>query len=156
MVLKGWVKGEGLPPHEFAYGAALRNPEAIPERMNQFLSLEDVDPSEIQIETYVGNSSEKNLKPLIRYILSQKKHDFRPLVASLENVERLSNQKQKAIELVKALLPYKDSLRNESQQDSVIVFVSYGFKQPASLSQAARAKVSSFVKQLDTAKQSVS
>ena len=66
----------------------------------------------------------------------------------------MSNQKEKAVLLVKALLPYKDSLRNESEQDTIIVFVYYGLKKPSNLSQIARANVSNLVRQLDTAKQS--
>ena len=107
-VLKVWAKGGGLPPHEFAYGTALANSEAIPEQIDQFLSLEAVDPNEIQIQTFVGNRSEKNLNPLITYISSQKNIDFGPLVAALKNVDQLSNQKEKAIQLFKTLLPYKD------------------------------------------------
>jgi len=154
LVLKVWAKGGILPPHEFAYGTALRSSEAIPERMDQFLSLEVMDPKEVQIQTFVGNRSEKNLTPLITYISSQKDHDFGPLMAALKNIDQLSNQKEKAIQLVKTLLPYKDLLRNESQQDAIIVFVYYGMKQPSNLSQAARTKVSNLVRQLDTAKQS--
>jgi hypothetical protein len=154
LAFKVWVKGGILPPHEFAYGTALRDCAAIPERMDQFLSLEAMDPNEIQIETFVGNRSEKNLTPLIAYISSQKNHDFGPLVAALKNVDQLSSQKEKAIQLVKTLVPYKDFLRNESQQDTTIVFVYYGLKQPSNLSQAAKGKVSNLVRQLDTAKQS--
>src|SRR6266542_38737 len=149
-VLRGRVKGGILPPHEFAYGAALRNSEAIPERMDQFLSLEVMDPNEIQIQTFVGNRSERNLASLITYITSQKSYEFGPL---LKNVDQLSNQKEKAIQLVKTLLPYKDLLRNELQQDTIIVFVYYGLKRPSNLSQAARIKVGNLVRQLDTAKQ---
>jgi len=154
IVLKVWVKGGMLPPHEFAFGTTLRNVEALPVRMDQFLSLEVVDPNEIKIQTYVGNSSENNLKPLIKYISSQKNRDFGPLIAELNNVDQLSNQKEKAIQTVKALLPYKDLLRNESQQDTIIIFVYYGMKQPSNLPQTARANVSALVRQLDTAKQS--
>ncbi len=117
LVLRIWVKGGIVPPHEFAYGTALRNCEAIPERMDQLLSLDAMDSNEIQIETFVGNQ-------------------------------------EKAIQFVKTLLPYKDFLRNEAQQDTVIVFVYYGLKQPSNLSQAARVEVSNLVKQLDTPKQS--
>jgi hypothetical protein len=152
--LRLWGKGGNLPPHEFAYGAALRNCEAIPEQIDQFLSLEVMDPNEIQIQTFVGNRSEKNLTPLITYISSQKNHDFGPLMAALKKIDQLSNQKEKAIQLVRTLLPYKDLLRNESQQDTIIVFVYYGLKQPSKLSQAAKVRVSSLVRQLDTAKQS--
>jgi len=74
-------------------------------------------------------------------------------VAALKSVAQLSDQKEKAIQLVKTLLPYKDVLRNKSQQDSIIVFVYYGLKQPSKLSKATRAKVSSLVRQLDTSKQ---
>lgn len=154
LALRLWAKGGILPPHEFAYGTALRNCEAIAERIDQFLSLEAMDPNEIQIQTFVGNRSEKNLSPLTTYISSQKNHDFGPLMAALKNVDHLSNQKEKAIQLVKTLLPYKGSLRNESKQDTIIVFVYYGLKQPSKLSQAARVKVSNLVRQLDTAKQS--
>jgi hypothetical protein len=154
LVLRVWVKGGILPPHEFAYGTALRNCEEIPEQMDQFLSLEVMDTDEIQIQTFVGNRSEKNLTPLISYISSQKNHDFGPLIAALKNVDHLSNQKQKAIQLVKTLIPYKDLLRNEPQQDAIIVFVYYGLKQPSNLSQEARLKISNLVRQLDTSKQS--
>jgi hypothetical protein len=148
-----WLKGGIFPPHEFAYGTMLSKPEEISERMDQFLSLDDMDPDEIRIQTYVGNHSEKNLKPLITYISSQTKTDFGPLIAELQNADQLPNQKQKAIELVKTLLPYKDRLRNESQKDTIIVFVYYGLKQPSNLSQAAKAQVSNLVRQFDTAKQ---
>jgi len=56
--------------------------------------------------------------------------------------------------LVKTLLAYRNSLTDESQQDSIIVFVYYGLKQPSNLPQKAKAKLSNLVKQLDTAKQS--
>lgn len=154
LVLRGRVKGGILPPHEFAYGTALRNCEAIPDRMDQFLSLEVMDPNETRIQTYVGNQSAKNLTPLITYISSQKNYDFGQLMVALKNIDQLADQKEKAVQLVKTLLPYKDLLRNESQQDTVIVFVYYGLKQPSSLSQADRVKVSNLVRQLDTAKQS--
>ncbi len=153
LVLRIWAQGEDLPPHEFAYGTALKSSDAIPERINQFLSLEVMDPNEIQIETFVGDHSEKNLMPLITYISSQQSHDFGQLLAALKNVDKLSNQKEKAIQLVKTLLPYRDFLRNKSQQDTIIVFVYYGLKQPSNLSQAARVNVSNLVRKLDTAKQ---
>jgi len=153
-VLKSRVKGEDLPPHEFAYGTALTNAEAIPGQMDRFLSLGMLDPNEIQIETYNNLSSEKNLQPLIQYVSSQKNQDFGPLVTTLKTVDQLSNQKEKAIQLVKALLPYKDLLRNEPKQDELIVFVYYGLKQPAELPQAVKLRVGNLVKQLDTAKQS--
>jgi|SRR5580704_6479684 hypothetical protein len=154
VVLKDWARGEGLPPHEFAYGAALPNSEAIPDQVDRFLSLDAVAPDKIRIQTYVGDSRANNLTPLIGYISTQKSHDFGPLVTELKNVDQLQNQKEKAVQLVKTLLPYKDSLRNESQQDTIIVFAYYGLQQPSYLSQAARVKVNNLVSQLDTAKQS--
>ncbi len=154
LVFKILVKGQILPPHEFAYGTALRNCEEIPERIDQFLSLEGMDPNEVKLQTFVGNTSADNLTPLITYISSQKGHDFGPLLATLKSVDQLSNQREKAIQLVKTLLPYKDSLRNKSQQDTTIVFVYYGLKQPSKLPEATRVKVSNLVKQLDTSKQS--
>ncbi len=154
LVLRFWAKGGILPPHEFAYGTALRNCEALPEQIDQFLSLQDLDPNEVRIETFVNTGGEKNLRPLIKYISSQNNQDLGPLMAALKNIDQLSNQKEKAIQLVKTLVPYKDLLRNEPKQDSIIVFVYYGLKQPANLSQTARVKVSGLVKQLDTAKQS--
>lgn len=138
------------PPHEFGYGTALRDCEAIPDQMDQFLSLEEMDPEEIQIQTFVGGHSEKNLKPLIAYISTQKKKDFGTLVAALKAADELPNQKQKAIQFVKVLLPYKDVLRDESYEGSVIVFVYYGLRQPSKLSPLTRAKLGDLVKQLDT------
>src|ERR1700746_4422 len=104
-VLKFWGQVGILPPHEFAYGTALRSSDAIPERMDQFLSLEALDPKQVQIQTFVGNSSAKNLSPLISYISSQRGHDFSALVAALKEVDRLPDQKEKAIRVVKTLLP---------------------------------------------------
>jgi len=153
LVFKFWAKGGIFPPHEFAYGAALRNSDAIPERIEQFLSLEALDPNQVQIQTYVGNNSAKNLSPLIGYISSQRGHDFNALVAELKDVDHLSDQKEKAIRVVKTLLPYKEALRNEAQQDSIIVFVYYALKQPLELSPEAKAKISSSVRQFDTAAQ---
>jgi hypothetical protein len=141
------------PPHDFGYGTALKDCEAIPEQMDQFLSLEEMDPEEIQIETVVGSKSEKNLKPLIAYISTQKKTDFGSLVAALKATDELPNQKQKAIQFVKVLLPYKDVLRDESHEGSIIVFVYFGLKQPSKLSPPTRAKLGDLVKQLDTAAQ---
>ena len=154
IVLKVRAKGGVLPPHEFAFGTALKNVQAIPQRMDQFLSLEVMNANETKIQTYIGNSSGNGLKPLITYISSQKNNDFGPLIAELNKVDQLSDQKQKAIELVKSLLPYKDLLRDKSRQDALIVFVFYGMKQPSGLSQTDRANVSALVKQLDTAQQS--
>jgi hypothetical protein len=154
VVFRDQIKAQILPPHEFAYGTVLRNPEEISQRMGEFLSLDEIDPNKIQIQTYVGNRSDKNLKPLITYIASQTNGDWGPLISKLENVDQLPNQKQKAIELVKTLLPYRDSLRNESEQDTVIVFIYYGLKQPSTLSQTAKAKVGNLVRESDTAKQS--
>jgi hypothetical protein len=148
-----WVKGGILPPHEFAYGTTLNKPEQIPERMDQFLSLDEMDPEKVRIETYVGNSSEKNLKPLIRYFSSQTKNDLGPLISGLQNADQLANQKEKAVALIKTLLPYRDRIRNEAQQDTIIVFVYYGLKQPSNLSPATKAQVSNLVREYDTGKQ---
>jgi len=154
VVVKVWSQGGILPPHEFAYGTALRNSEAIPEQISRFLSLDALDPNKVQIKTFVDNSSEKNIEPLIRYISSQRDQDFGPLLSALRDVDQLSNQKEKAIQLVKTLLPYKELLRDETNQDRVIVFVYYGLRQPASLPPAEKAEITNLVKQLDTAKQS--
>ena len=154
LVFKVLVRGQIFPPHEFAYGTALKNCDEISERIDQFLSLEGMDPNQVNIQTFVGNTSANNLTPLVAYISSQKDRDFEPLLAALKSIDQLSNQKEKAIQLVKALLPYKDALRNESQQDTIIVFVYYALKQPSKLPEGTRAKVSNLIKQLDTSKQS--
>lgn len=150
---KFWGQGGILPPHEFAYGTALRNSDAIPERIDQFLSLEALDPGQVQIQTFVGNNNAKNLSPLISYISSQRGHDFGALVAALKEVDQLPDQKEKAIRLVKTLAPYKEALRNKAQQDSVIVFVYYALRQPSELSPEAKGEISSLVRQLDTVAQ---
>jgi hypothetical protein len=153
IVFKLRARGGIFPPHEFAYGAALPRSEAIPERMAQFLSLDALDANQVQIQTFVGNSSARNLTPLISYISSQRGHDFSALVSALKDVDRLSDQREKAIQAVKTLLPYQEDLRNEEQRDSIIIFVHYSLKQPPQLSSAAREKIASLVRQLDTASQ---
>ena len=153
IVLKFWRQGGILPPHEFAYGTALQNSDAIPERMGQFLSLDALDPKQVQIQTFVGNNSAKNLSPLISYISSQRDDNFSALVAALKEADQLQDQKEKAIRFVKALLPYKETLRNEAQQDSIIVFVYYSLKQPSELSREPKEKISGLVRQLDTTPQ---
>lgn len=153
VVLKFWRQGGILPPHEFAYGTALRNSDAIPERMEQFLSLETLDANQVQIETFVGNSSAKNLSPLIGYISSQRGHDFGALVTALKAVDELSDDKEKAIRLVKTLVRYKEALKNDAEQDSIIVFAYYALKAPSQLSPEAKGRISSFVRRLDTATQ---
>lgn len=154
VVFRTRTKAGGLPPHEFAYGTALQNCDAIPQAMDQFLSLGVMDPAKIQIETYVGNQSQKNLKPLIGYLSSQNGHDSGALTGALTKIDQLANHKDEAVQLVETLCQYKEQLRNEAKQDEIIVFVYYGLKQPASLPEEARTKISNLVKQLDTAKQS--
>ena len=153
IVLISKAKGGLLPPHEFAYGTALPTYTLLPERVDTFLSLPELDPDKTEIETYVGMQSAKNLKPLIDYLASRKDQDFREMTA-LKGTDQLTNQKEKAVQLVATLLPFRDLLRDETNQDNLIVFVHYGLKQPAGLSQGARAKLASLVKQLDTTKQS--
>ena len=143
-------RGGVLPPHEFAYGTAIESAEAIPERMSQFFSLEALDPGQIKIRTFVGNSSAMNLKPLITYISSQKDFDYGPLLAALKDADELPDQREKAIRAVKALLPYKEILKNEQEQDSIIIFVFYGLKQPSELSWEVREKIGRLVGQYDT------
>jgi len=75
------------------------------------------------------------------------------LVAALKQVDQLPGQQEKAVRLVKTLLPYKEALRNQAQQDSIIVFVYYALKQPSELSPEAKGKISSLVRQLDTTAQ---
>src|SRR6266481_862382 len=70
------------------FETALRNSDAIPERMAQFLSLEALDTNQVQIQTFVGNNSARNLSPLISYISSQRGHDFSALVAALKDVDQ--------------------------------------------------------------------
>jgi hypothetical protein len=142
-----------LPPHEFAYGSELNNIAELPDRINQFLTMDSLDTNKIQIETYVGNNSQKNLKPLIKYISSQKNFSLEPLIVSLNEIDKISNQKEKAIKLVKALLQYKDLLRDEPKQDYLIVFIYYGLKNPASLSSTSKSQINDAVRELDTNKQ---
>lgn len=153
LLLKNKAKAGFLPPHEFAYGTALTDIAELPERVEQFLSLDVLDPAKIQIETFVGFNSEKNLKPLIKHIASQKKADLKPLITSLNEIDRISNQKEKAVKLVKALLQYKELLKDETKQDFIIVFIYYGLKDPSNLSSTAKGRVSDLVRQLDTSKQ---
>lgn len=155
IALKYWVRGGGLfPPREFAYGAALPNSDAIPEMMDQFFSVDGLDDGKIQIKTYAGNESENNLQPLIRYLSSLKDSDLERLIGTLRETDRLDDQRQKAVQLLKALLPNKNKIRDESQRDSIIVFVSYGLKGPSQLPPELKARIGALVRQLDTSKQS--
>jgi len=152
-ILKNKAKAGFLPPHEFAYGTALTDIGTLPEKVDQFLSLESIDPDKIQIETYVDLNSEKNLKPLIKFVAAQKNTALDLLVVSLNAIDKLPNQKEQAIRLVKALLPFKGLLKNESKQDSIIVFIYYGLKDPSNLSPGAKGRITDLVRQLDTSKQ---
>ena len=154
LLLKNKAKAGFLPPHEFAYGMALTDISALPEKVAKFLSLEAIDPNKIQIETFVDLNSEKNLKPLIKYVAAQKNVSLDPLIASLNEIDNLSNQEDKAISLIKASTPFKDLLKNESKQDSIIVFVNYGLKDPSNLSAGVKRRISDLVRQFDTKKQS--
>ena len=53
LLLKNNAKAEFLPPHEFAYGMSLANISDLPEKVNQFLSLEAIDPDKVQKEIKV-------------------------------------------------------------------------------------------------------
>lgn len=139
-----------LPSHDFAYGTALESADEIPERMAQLFSLEALDPRQIKIQTFVGNSSAENLGPLITFISSQKDFDYEPLLAALKEADGLPDRKEKAIQAVRALLPYKEILKNEQEQDSIIIFVFYGLKQPSELSWDLREKIGRFVARYDT------
>jgi hypothetical protein len=155
LLLKGKAKGgfSFLPPHEFAYGSTLKNSETISETIDQFLSLEVLAPNKIQIETYVGSNIGKNFKPLINYVTSQKNDALKPLINSLNEIDDISNQKEKAVRLVKALLRFKNLLRDESKQNYIIVFIYYGLKEPVTLSSIAKGQISSLVREFDTAEQ---
>jgi hypothetical protein len=151
---RAWARGGIVPPHEFAYGATLGSAEEIATRLDEFLSLDALDPEATQIQTCVGNQSQKTLKPLISYLSSQREKEFDSLIARLKEVEKSASQREKAIQLVRALLPYKDLLRDESRQDTIIVFVGYGVKDQSKLSGMSAAAMGNLVKQLDTPKQS--
>ena len=146
-------KRGALPAHDFAYGTALESADEIPERMTQFFSLEALDPNQVKIQTFVGNNSAMNLGPLVTYISSQKEFEYGPLLAALKDADQIPDQKEKAIQAVKALLPYKEMLKNEQEQDSIIIFVFYGLKQPSELSWEIREKLGRFVAQYDNAAQ---
>lgn len=144
-----------LPPaYEFVYGAALDSSNAIPRRIEQFLSLEALDPRLVRIQTYAGDSSAENLKPLIKYISSLRRNDFEALLEELKKIDRLKNQKEKIVQTINALLPYKEPLRSDLDPDTIIIFAFYGLKQPADLTPLAREKIASLVRRLDTVEQS--
>jgi hypothetical protein len=150
---KNYAKEGILPPHEFAYGAMLKNIDELPDKVNRFLSLEEIDPDKTQIETFAGNNRDKTLKLLIKYIASKQNDGLKPLVTSLKEIDALPNSKEKAIRLIKALLPYRDQLKDEGNQDYLVVFIYYGLKEPAHLSSAAMKQIGAFINQLDTAKE---
>jgi hypothetical protein len=140
-------------PHEFVYGAALKSVDDLPVQVERFLSLEGMDPDKIRIQTFSGNSSGHSLGLLIKAIVARKKKSLQSLVASLEEINDLSNEKERAIKLVEALVPYSDQLRYEAKKDDLIVFIYYGLRQPADLSCGVRMQVEGYVAALDTPSQ---
>ncbi len=149
---KTYKKDFSLPPHEFAYGILLKSIEELPIMVDQFLSLEALDPGKIEIET-MGDKVDKTLNLLISHITSKQNESLMPLVSSLKDIDTLSNKKEKAIKLVNALIPYRDQLRDEENQDSLIVCICYGMKQPVDISLDAKGHIESLVTTLDTPKQ---
>lgn len=152
---KTYKKDLSLPPHEFAYGIFLKSIEELTIMVDQFLSLEALDPGKIEIET-VGDRVDKTLNLLISHVTSKQNESLMPLISSLKDIDTLSNKKEKAIKLVKALIPYRDQLRDEENQDELIVFIKYGMKQPADLSLDVRGRIEGFVTMLDTPEQTES
>jgi hypothetical protein len=152
---KTYKKDFSSPPHEFAYGIFLKSIEELPDMVEKFLSLEVLDPGKIEIET-IGDKVDKTLNLLIRYITSKQREELEPLISSLKEIDTLSNNKEKVIKLIKALIPYRDQLRDEENQDELIVFIKYGMKQPVDLPLDARGRIEGFVTTLDTPEQTES
>ena len=152
-IFKNYKKVFSLPPHEFAYGVSLKNIEELPIMVEQFLSSEAMDPDKVKIETFLGYQNDKTLNLLISHINSKHNEALKPLISSLEEIDDLSSNKEKAIKLVKTFLPYRDQLRDQGNEDYLIVFIYYGIKQPGDLSLDARGQIVSFVTTLDTPKE---
>ncbi len=142
-----------FPPHEFAYGMPLNNIKELSTSIDRFLSLTEIDQDKIEIETYAGNNSSKDLNLLIQYI-SKKHPELTELSNTLEQINKIEDTKQKALKLIEALLPYKDKLRDDANMDQLIVFIYFQIKQPNKLLDTSANEINTLVNQMDTAKQS--
>lgn len=155
-----WLKlwSGALPPHEFAYGASLANLQDLPRTVSQFLALEMFDPTKARIEVSIlgGNpGTSKNVEALADYFRaklgSQPEGDS--LVSELRRVNDISDVGGKFDALLKTLIQHKDLIRDEANQDKIIVFIYYRLRLPSSLSSEARDGILPMVKKLDTDRQ---
>jgi hypothetical protein len=102
-----------------------------------------------------SSGSGKDIKALAAYF--RIKVGSRPggagLVSNLERVNDVPDVQRKVEALLATLIDYKDLIRDESNQDKIIVFIYYRLRAPSSLSANAQNSISSMVRTLDTEKQ---
>jgi hypothetical protein len=147
-----------LPPHEFAYGAPLASLQELPAMVGQFLTLEALDPTKTRIEvSMLGGSSDsgKDIKALAAYFRA--KAGSQPgadnLLSDLERINSIRDVQRKVDALLSTLVDYKDLIRDEPNQDKIIIFIYYRLRVPSLLSADAKNSISSMLRTLDTEKQ---
>jgi len=144
------------PPHEFAYGAVLRNSSDLAARVRDFLSLPLLDASQTRIEVMSSSQGDIGLDGLRRTVesLSRTRPELTSLATDLGGVSKRADSVQQAVSLVSALIAFQDHLRNESRQDELIVFLHFAMKRPAEVEGQRRTALTALVSRWDTPQQS--
>jgi hypothetical protein len=137
------------PPHEFVYGMQLESIKRIPDAIGDFLSLEALDQDKIMIQTWTNYDTKDGIGLLIIYLKKIKNQEIKDLITSLENIEQIDNQREKAINLFTALIPYSDLLNNVTKRDELIVSVNYSVKRSGALNSSIKSVIAELVSKLD-------
>lgn len=141
-----------LPPYEFAYGTQLPKVANLSTQVHNILSLDFFDPRKTTIE--VSGRTGGGIDGLTRYCSSLKTQNPRlqPLIDSLKEIEKIKPTQDAAIRLIDKLVEFRDELRDESKQDEVIVFISFGLKDPKTLELDTKEIITKLVERTDTPK----
>ena len=143
-----------LPPHEFAYGAPLGNLQDLPQAVSQFLSLLALDPTKVRVETSIlgGSIGRQDISSLASYLNANlgSRPGVVSLVSELRHINSISNPLQKTDALLNALIQNREIIRDEPNQDKVIVFIFYDLKNPSSLDSDVKKAISSMTQRLDS------
>jgi len=126
--------------------------------VGQFLTLEALDPTKIRIEvSMLGGRSDsgKDIRSLAAYFRAKvgSQPGAASLLSDLERINNFPDVQRRVDTLLTTLIDYKDLIRDEPNQDKIIIFIYYRLRVPSSLSADAKNSISSMVRTLDTEKQ---
>jgi hypothetical protein len=143
-----------LSPHEFAYGVPLGSIQDLRHAVSQFLSLPALDPTRIKIQASMvgGSGGSGDIASVAKYLNA--KMGSRPgvanLVSELRRINSIPDPLEKTDALLQALIRDRDIIRDEPNQDQVIVFVFYRLKDPSLLDLGMKTEISSATRKLDS------